>query len=309
MKVLIVILLAACVVAEQKREAEPSYGQRVSYGHLGHGYGHRVSYAVPVRSYGYATHRIHKREADPEPEAEAEADPWGTTLVRPAYGAVSHVGYGGLGYSGLGYGGLGYNSLGYGGLGYNSLGYGGLGYRTLGYGGLGYTGHRIHKREANPEPEAEAEAEADPWGTTTLVRPAYGAVSHAGYGGLGHSALGYGGLGYNSLGYGGLGYNSLGYGGLGYNSLGYGGLGYNSLGYGGLAHTGHHLGKREADPEAEPSIGYGHTLGHAVPSYGYGGYGYGNLGYGSTLLHRPAYGIRRTYVAPRTYGVYGAHGW
>ncbi|CAL4067886.1 unnamed protein product [Meganyctiphanes norvegica] len=220
MKVLIVILLAACVAAEQKREAEPSYGHTVSYGHraLGYsGYGHRLSlgnghgYGVPVRSYGYAIHSIHKREADPEPEAEAEADPWGTTVVRPAYGAVSRIGYGGLGYS--------------------------------------------------------------------------------------------------SLGYGGLGYSSLGYGGLGYNSLGYGGLGYNSLGYGGLAHTGHHLGKREADPEAEPSIGYGHTLGHAAPAYGYGGYGYGNLGYGSTLLHRPAYGIRRTYVAPRTYGVYGAHGW
>ncbi|CAL4105098.1 unnamed protein product [Meganyctiphanes norvegica] len=204
MKVLIVILLAACVAAEQKREAEPSYGHRVSYGHraLGYGgYGHRLSlghghgYGVPIRSYGYATHSLHKREAYPEPEAEAEADPWGTTLVRPAYG----------------------------GLGYSSLGYGGLGYSSLGYGGLARTGY------------------------------------------------GHGGYAYPTL---------------------------RTYGHG------HHLGKREADPEAEPSIGYGHTLGHAVPTYGYGGYGYG-----STLLHRPAYGLRRTYVAPHSYGGYGAHGW
>nr|XP_027215635.1 uncharacterized protein LOC113808421 [Penaeus vannamei] len=77
MKTLIAVLLVACVAAEQKREAEPSYGHGVGLSlphgvvsgrHYGVGYGHAAIAHHPyggrsfVQSY---SHNLHKREAQP----------------------------------------------------------------------------------------------------------------------------------------------------------------------------------------------------------------------------------------------------
>nr|XP_027215656.1 uncharacterized protein LOC113808444 [Penaeus vannamei] len=130
MKTLIAVLLVACVAAEQKREAEPSYGHGVGLSlphgvvsgrQYGVGYGHAAIAHHPyggrsfVQSY---SHNLHKREAEP-------------SFVLPSYG----YGYGG----GIGYG-----------IGH-SLGYGpAVAYHP--YGGLSYTrsyNHVLHKRDAD----------------------------------------------------------------------------------------------------------------------------------------------------------------
>ncbi|XP_037776855.1 uncharacterized protein LOC119573821 [Penaeus monodon] len=118
MKFLVLVLLAAAVAAEQKREAEPHYGYAGYYGlpYRAYGYG----YGVPG---GYVrVHSVGKREADPEAEphyssvhangiskreAEAEPEPhirgyglglyrpYGFSLYRPfSYGYYRPFGYG-----------------------------------------------------------------------------------------------------------------------------------------------------------------------------------------------------------------------
>nr|XP_027215634.1 shematrin-like protein 1 [Penaeus vannamei] len=148
MKTLIAVLLVACVAAEQKREAEPSYGHGVGlslphgvvsgrhygvaqpgYSHpaYGYGYDHSHAFAPAIAHHPYGgrsfvqsfNHNLHKREAEP-------------SFGLPSYG----YGYGG----GIGYG-----------IGH-SLGYGpAVAYHP--YGGLSYTrsyNHVLHKRDADP---------------------------------------------------------------------------------------------------------------------------------------------------------------
>ncbi|CAB4063042.1 unnamed protein product [Lepeophtheirus salmonis] len=81
----------------------------------------------------------------------------------------------------------------------------------------------------------------------------------------------------------------------GYPSYGYPSYGYSSYGHGSYGSYGfrphHFLGKREAEPTADPGHGY-------ASSYGYGGhygrpsYGYGRPSYG---YGRPSYGHGRPY--------------
>merc|ERR1712055_681642 len=129
MKLLVVLALVACVVAEPEAEAkaDPYYyggyglgGYYGGYGGYGLGLGYR-SYGIGYGGYGGL---YGKREAEAEPKADAD----------PYY-------YGGYGLGGY-YGG--YRSYGLG-LGYRSYG---LGY---GYGGL------YGKREAEAEPKADAD--------------------------------------------------------------------------------------------------------------------------------------------------------
>merc|ERR1711909_166823 len=147
MKMLVVLALVACVVAEPEAEAsaDPYYlgGYRGYGGYGGYGLGYsrlgysRLGYGGLYRGYRYG---YGKREAEAEPEADAEAS------ADPYY-LGGYRGYGGYG--------LGYSTLGYSRLGYSRFGYGGLYGR---YGGYGYG-----KREAEAEPEADAEASADPY--------------------------------------------------------------------------------------------------------------------------------------------------
>jgi len=152
----IAVLLVACVAAEQKREAEPSYGHGVGLSlphgvvsgrHYGVGYGHAAIAHHPyggrsfVQSY---SHNLHKREADP-------------SFGLPSYG----YGYGG----GIGYG-----------IGH-SLGYGpAVAYHP--YGGLSYTrsyNHVLHKRDADP-------SYGHTHGLTGSVYGYASSVTHPGYG-------------------------------------------------------------------------------------------------------------------------------
>nr|XP_027215633.1 holotricin-3-like [Penaeus vannamei] len=156
MKTLIAVLLVACVAAEQKREAEPSYGHGVGLSlphgvvsgrHYGVGYGHAAIAHHPyggrsfVQSY---SHNLHKREAEP-------------SFGLPSYG----YGYGG----GIGYG-----------IGH-SLGYGpAVAYHP--YGGLSYTrsyNHVLHKRDADP-------SYGHTHGLTGSVYGYASSVTHPGYG-------------------------------------------------------------------------------------------------------------------------------
>ncbi|XP_063587008.1 shematrin-like protein 1 [Penaeus indicus] len=139
----IAILLVACVAAEQKREAEPSYGHGVGFSlphggqQYGVGYGHAAIAQHPYggRSFVHSfRHPLHKREAEP-----------GFGL--PAYG----YGHG----AGIGYG------------------YGPAGaYHP--YGGVSFTrsyNHVLHKRDADPS-----------YGHTGSVYGYRSSVSHPEYG-------------------------------------------------------------------------------------------------------------------------------
>ncbi|XP_037777940.1 shematrin-like protein 1 [Penaeus monodon] len=151
MKTLIAALLVACVAAEQKREAEPSYSHGVGFSlphgvvsrQYGVGYGHTAIAQHPYggRSFVHSfSHNLHKREAEP-----------GYSL--PAYGN----GYG----EGIGYG-----------IGH-TYGYGpAVAYHS--YGGLSFTrsyNHVLHKRDADPS-----------YGHTGSVYGYISSVSHPGYG-------------------------------------------------------------------------------------------------------------------------------
>merc|ERR1711909_22106 len=136
MKMLVVLALVACVVAEPEAEAgaDPyylgGYGRYRGYGGYGLGYStlgysrlgySRFGYGGLYGRYGGYRYGYGKREAEAEPEADAEAS------ADPYY-LGGYRGYGGYG----GYG-----------LGYSTLGYSTLGYSRLGYGGL-YRGHSVY---------------------------------------------------------------------------------------------------------------------------------------------------------------------
>ncbi|XP_042884575.1 keratin-associated protein 19-2-like [Penaeus japonicus] len=171
MKALIAVLLVACVAAEQKREAEPSYrhgvGFPLPYGavgghHYGVGYGHAAIAHHPYGGHSYVqsySHNLHKREADPG-------------YTHPAYG----YGYGrGIGY-GIGH----------------SYGYGpAVAHHP--YGGHSYVqsySHNLHKREADPGYTHPAYGYGYGRGIGYGISHTYGygpAVAHHPYGGLSFS--------------------------------------------------------------------------------------------------------------------------
>ncbi|XP_042884573.1 prisilkin-39-like [Penaeus japonicus] len=152
----IAILLVACVAAEQKREAEPSYrhgvGFPLPYGavgghHYGVGYGHAAIAHHPYGGHSYVqsySHNLHKQEADPG-------------YTHPAYG----YGYGrGIGY-GIGH----------------SYGYGpAVAHHP--YGGVSFSrsyNHVLHKRDADPSYGLSHGHRGSVYGYTS-------SVSHPGYG-------------------------------------------------------------------------------------------------------------------------------
>merc|ERR1711909_132753 len=118
MKMLVVLALVACVVAEPEAEASADpyylggYGGYRGYGGYGLGYS-RLGYSTVGYSrlgygglYGGYRYRYGKREAEAEPEADAEAS------ADPYY-LGGYGGYRGYGGYGLGYSRLGYSTLGY----------------------------------------------------------------------------------------------------------------------------------------------------------------------------------------------------
>ncbi|XP_069981918.1 cuticle protein 65-like [Penaeus vannamei] len=202
MKTLIAVLLVACVAAEQKREAEPSYGHGVGLSlphgvvsgrHYGVGYGHAAIAHHPyggrsfVQSY---SHNLHKREAEPGYSHPAYGYGYGHSHAFAP--AIAHHPYGGRSFVqsfnhnlhkreaepsfglpsyGYGYGG----GIGYG-IGH-SLGYGpAVAYHP--YGGLSYTrsyNHVLHKRDADP-------SYGHTHGLTGSVYGYASSVTHPGYG-------------------------------------------------------------------------------------------------------------------------------
>merc|ERR1712215_107990 len=126
MKLLVVLALVACVVAEPEAEAKADPYYYGGYGLGGYGgYGGYRSYGLGLGYSGLGYRGFYgKREAEAEPKADADADPY-------YYGGYGLGGYGGYG-------------------GYRSYGYG------LGYSGLGYRGF-YGKREAEAEPKADAD--------------------------------------------------------------------------------------------------------------------------------------------------------
>ncbi|XP_063587127.1 shematrin-like protein 1 [Penaeus indicus] len=192
MKALIAVLLVASVAAEQKREAEPSYGHGVGFPlphgvvsgrQYGVGYGHAAIAQHPYggRSFVHSfSHNLHKREAEPGYSHPAYSYGYGHSygyapaIARHPYGGRSFVrsfnhnlhkreaepgfvlpayGYGHGGRIGYGYGPA-------------------VAYHP--YGGLSFTrsyNHVLHKRDANPS-----------YGHTGSVYGYSSSVSHPGYG-------------------------------------------------------------------------------------------------------------------------------